>query len=158
MTFQSGKSGNPSGRPKGSRNKKLELLRSSDEQLQRKILDLALEGNPTALKIIADRLWPKLRAEAQTVSIDAASDDLAEKGRKIIDAALSGEITVDVLRDLLTSLYAQGKLIEISEFEERMAALEKHQALPPWETNYNPVKRLTCEKLPIRGKRRRLTK
>ena len=154
MAFQKG---NP-GRPVGSKNKKLEFLRSHDVRLQKKLVAMALSGDLGALKIIADRLWPKLRAEAQTVSIDAASDDLAEKGRKIIDAALSGEITVDVLRDLLTSLYAQGKLIEISEFEERMAALEKHQALPPWETNYNPVKRLTCEKLPIRGKRRRLTK
>ena len=151
MVFQPG---NP-GRPKGSKNKRLELLRSNDVKLQKKVLDMAMEGDPSALKIIADRLWPRLRAQAETVSIDATSNDLAEKGRQIIDSALSGEITADVLRDLLTSLYAQGRLIELSEFEERVRALEERKDLLPWDKVYRPVKRLTDHKFPIRGKRRR---
>ena len=156
MTFKSGQSGNPSGRKPGSKNKKLELLRSSDERLQKKVLDMAMQGDPTALKIVADRLWPRLRAQAATVSIDVASDDIAEQGRQIIDSALSGNITVDVLKDLLTALYAQAKLIELSEFEQRMQALEQRKDMPPWETNHKPVKRITDQKLPMRGKLRRL--
>ena len=158
MTFQKGKSGNPSGRKPGSKNKKLELLRSADELLQRKILDLALEGNPTALKIVADRLWPRLRSQPPLVSIDVASNDLAEQGRKIIAAALSGKITVDVLRDLLSAIYAQGKLIELSEFEDRLHALEQSKDIPPWESDYRPVKLPPVEKLPMRGKRKRWNK
>ena len=151
MKFQKG---NP-GRPKGSRNKKLEFLRSSDERLQKKLLAMALAGDIGALKIIADRLWPRLRAEAGLISIDTTSNDLAEQGRQVIDATLSGEITTDVLRDLLASLYAQGKIVELAEFEERIRSLEQHHDIAPWD--HKPVQRLNDqEKLPMRGRTRRL--
>jgi len=144
MTFQKG---NP-GRPKGSKNKKLELLRSNDEKLQEKVLDMAMNGDATALRIIADRLWPRLRPEASPVKIDAKSDDVAEQARKSIDAALGGEITVDVLKDLLTAMYAHGRLIELTELEERLRLLEQRGELPPWEAE-------PPTKLPIRGKKQR---
>lgn len=149
MPFKPGQSGNPAGRKPGTRNRKLELLRSNDRKLQKKVLDMAMEGDPAALKIIADRLWPRLRAQAPPVSIDATSDDIAATGRKIIDAALSGEVTADVLRDLLMALYAHGKLIELTELERRLQALETREEAPPWA---QPQER---ELLPIRGRRRR---
>lgn len=157
MAFKPGQSGNPGGKRPGTKNKKLELFRSDDEKLQRKVLSMALGGDIAAMKIIADRLWPRLRAQAPPISIDAASHNISEQGKKIIDAALSGEITTDVLRDLLTALYAQGKLIELSEFEERLKALEEHREPPPWESQRNDSELASNEKLlPIRGKRRRL--
>ena len=157
MTFKKGNAG----RPVGSRNKKLELLRSSDLELQRKVLDMALAGDIGALKLIADRLWPRLRAEAAHISIDVVANDLAEQGRAIIDAALSGQITVDVGRDLLTSLYAQGKIAELAEFEERIKSLEQHRDVAPWksESSKRELRLITDrELLPMRGKRKRLTK
>ena len=158
MTFKTGKSGNPRGKRPGTRNKKLEFLRSNDERLQKKVLSMALAGDISALKIIADRLWPRLRAEAAIVSIDAKSNDLAEQGRSVIDAGLRGEITVDAGRDLLTALYAQAKIVEAAEFEDRLKELEGHRALPPWEVD-RPVQRLNeQEKLPMRGKQKRLKK
>ena len=154
MKFQKG---NP-GRPAGAKNKKLEFLRSNDEQLQRKVVAMALAGDVGALKIIADRIWPRLRAEAALISIDCKSDDLSEQGRTIIDAGLRGEISTDVLRDLLTAIYAQGKIVELAEFEGRLKALEQHRTAPPWEVD-RPVQRLKpSEKLPMRGKGKRLRK
>ena len=153
MSFKKGNAG----RPVGSRNKKLELLRSNDEQLQRKVLDMALAGDISAIKIIADRIWPRLRAEAAGVSIDVVSNDLAKQGRSVIDAALHGKITVDAGRDLLAALFAQAKIIEAAEFEERLKVLEGHRDIGPWEFDHRPV--LTGQKkLPMRGKRKRLTK
>ena len=149
-----GQPGNP-GRPKGSKNKRLEFLRSHDKKLQKKVLDLAMEGDVAALRIVADRLWPRIRAQAAVIKIDAISDNIAEQGRKIIDAALTGEVTTDVLRDLLAALYAQGKLIELSEFESRLKALEDSGEAPPWETGSAKLKLTKSERLPIRGKRRR---
>ena len=151
------KKGNP-GRPKGSRNKKLELLQSSDVRLQKKVLSMALAGDISAIKIIADRIWPRLRAEAPPISIDCKSDDLSEQGRSVIDAALLGNITVDAGKDLLTALFAQAKIVELAEFEERLKELEGHRALPPWEVD-RPVQRLKpSEKLPMRSKGKRLRK
>ena len=155
MSFKKGNAG----RPVGSKNKKLEFLRSSDERLQKKLVSMALSGDIGALKIIADRLWPRLRAEAAHISIDTTSNDLAGQGRQIIDAALSGKITVDVLKDLLASLYAQAKIVEAAEFEERLKALEEHRDVAPWEIEHRPVKLITDqEKLPMRGNKRRIEK
>ena len=157
MTFKKGNAG----RPKGSRNKKLELLRSSDVRLQKKLVAMALSGDIGALKIIADRLWPRLRAEAAHISIDVVSNDIAEQGRAIIDAALSGKITTDVGRDLLASLYAQAKIIEAAQFEARIKTLEQHHDIAPWEIESGkPEMHLVAdqEPLPIRGKNKRRRK
>ena len=161
MTFKSGKSGNPRGKRPGTKNKRLALLQSNDVRLQKKVLSMALAGDISAMKIIADRLWPRLRAQAPLISIDTASNDIAEQGRQIIDSALSGNITVDAGRDLLTALYAQGKIVELAEFEDRIKALENHQTLPPWKTESSKreLRLITDQELlPMRGKRRRLTK
>ena len=153
MKFQKGNAG----RPVGSRNKRLEFLRSNDVKLQQKLIAMALSGDIGALKIVADRLWPRLRAEAPLISIDATSNDLAEQGRQVIGAGLRGEISTDVLKDLLASLYAQGKIVELAEFEDRIKALERYRELPPWEVDHKPARLLTEQKLlPMRGKRRRL--
>ena len=152
MAFKPGQSGNPAGRKPGTLNKKLELLRSNDKKLQKKVLDMAMEGDVAALKIIADRLWPRMRSQSAPVSIDARSDDIADQGRKIIDAALAGEVTPDVLRDLLMALYAQGRLIELTELERRLRELEKLDGKPPWEQEAPEPK------LPIRGRDRSRSK
>ena len=154
MKFQKG---NP-GRPKGSRNKKLEFLRSSDVRLQKKLVAMALSGDIGALKIVADRIWPKLRAQAEFVEIDVTSNDLSEQGRTIIDAGLSGKISTDVLRDLIAGLFGQAKIVELAEFEERLRKLEGHRIAPPWEVD-RPVKLINDqEKLPMRGNKRRIGK
>ena len=161
MTFKSGKSGNPRGKKPGTKNKRLELFRSHDEQLQRKVLDMALAGDISALKIVADRLWPRLRAEAPLISIDATSNDLAEQGRQVIAAALRGEITTDVLRDLLTAFFAQGKIVELAEFEARIKTLEQRHELPPWGIESSkPEMRLINDQeiLPMRSRKRRRLK
>ena len=151
MTF---KKGNP-GRPQGSKNKKLEFLRSSDVQLQKKLLAMALSGDIGALKIISDRLWPKLRAQADLMEIDINSDDISERARQLFNETLTGRMSADVLRDMLGALYGEAKIIELAEFDNRLKALEQCKDMPPWEA-HEPVKYLTAEKLPIRGNRRRL--
>lgn len=147
--FKKGQSGNPAGRPKGARDKRLALMLSNEKALQRKLMEMALGGDVAAMRIIAERLWPKLRPEALPISVKTESSDLSDQGRAIIDAALRGEITAEVLRDILTALYGQARLIELTEIEERIAALEQRG-------DAQPRAHLSEPKLPIRGKRRRL--
>ena len=119
MAFKPGQSGNPAGKPKGCLNKRLELFRSSDKKLQRKVLKMALDGDVAMLKIVADRLWPRLRTEAMPVIVKTKSADIASQGAAIINAALAGKLTPDVLRDLLGALADQARLVEFSEIESR---------------------------------------
>ncbi|MEH6552404.1 MAG: DUF5681 domain-containing protein [Pseudomonadales bacterium] len=62
MVFKKGESGNPQGRPVGTRNKTtlaaLSLIEGEGEQLARKAVELALDGDLPALKLCMDRLLP----------------------------------------------------------------------------------------------------
>ena len=116
---------------------------------------MAMEGDQAALKIIANRLWPRLRSQAAPISVNVQSEELADQAKAAIDAALSGDITADVLRDLLMAMYTHGRLIELTELDARLRELEERSSKPPWEIS-EPLKEESLrEKLPLRGKRRR---
>src|SRR5690348_18382849 len=70
--FEPGTSGNPKGRPKGSRNKAQLLLESMLEDdcevILRKMVEKAKEGDPAALRLYVSRLLPVRRDRA--VSFD----------------------------------------------------------------------------------------
>jgi hypothetical protein len=69
MTFKSGISGNPFGRPPGALNKRTQLARLLEpfaEELIMKVVELARNGDINALRICIDRLVPK--AAPDTIS------------------------------------------------------------------------------------------
>ena len=85
--FEPGQSGNPSGRPKGARNKAtlaIEALLDGDaEALTRKVVAMALEGNIPALRLCFERLLPPRRDRAfafDLPKIESATDAVAASG------------------------------------------------------------------------------
>ena len=79
--FEPGKSGNPSGRPKESRNHATllaeALLEGEAETITRKLIDKALEGDTTALRMCLERLVAPRRERCVTFElpkIETAAD------------------------------------------------------------------------------------
>ena len=151
MPFKPGNAG----RPRGAKGKKRQMLESHSDKILKTLIDLAVEGDPTALRLCVDRLLPRLRAEAAPINVEAASSKIVDIGQSIVDAALSGRISPDSARDILSALSDVAKLKEITEIETRLKALEDLEGKPPWATSIGDDKPSTNELLPLRGKRRR---
>lgn len=97
--FVKGISGNPAGRPPGSRNQAgllMEaLLEGEAHDLTRKLIEMAKEGNAVALRLCIDRLLPRQRD--RTVHFPMPSiktlDDIAQATMSIITAVSEGNLT-----------------------------------------------------------------
>jgi hypothetical protein len=132
--FQSGKSGNPSGRPRGALNKTTlatqALLDGEAEVLTRKVLELAKAGNLVALRLCLERLLPprKDRPINLTLPKVEGAKDLPKALWAVVEAVAQGEITPEEGQTLKAMLEAYRKGLETADFEARLTDLEKEMA------------------------------
>ncbi|MBU4236654.1 MAG: hypothetical protein KKI01_10045 [Proteobacteria bacterium] len=127
--FQKGVSGNPSGRPQGSRSKAtiatLSLLEGESEALTRKAVELALDGDIQALRLCLERITPTLKATSKPINARLpSSGSLADQAAAVYEAARLGKITPDEATALMNLLQGQIKIKELTDIENRLAKLE----------------------------------
>ncbi len=128
--FSKGKSGNPAGRPQGSRNKAtlaaLNLLEGEAEKLTRKAVSLALKGDTTALKLCISRLIPPCHERPLEMNLPAIlnAEDLPKLTAALLEAVGQGKITPSEASTLSTLVTAHARSLEMMDFEKRLAALE----------------------------------
>jgi len=106
--FEKGRSGNPAGRRPGSRNKATiaaaALLAGEAEALTRKAVEMALDGDPTAMRLCMERVLPPCRERTVEFKLPAIEG--------IHTGETSGPSAHDVARamDAVTSALAQGEI------------------------------------------------
>ena len=129
--FRPGQSGNPKGRPKGSRNKTTlavkSLLDGQATALTQKAIDLALSGDLIALRICLDRILPVRKnrpIEFVLPEIETIAD--APKAMTAITAAVArGEITAADAADVSRLVETCVRAIEASDLDKRLKTLEE---------------------------------
>lgn len=131
--FQKGQSGNPEGRPAGSRNKATVILDAmadgEAEKVLRQVLDAAKGGDLKAAEIILSRVWPARKGRAVRLDlpeIKSASDVLAALAT-VVEATAKGEVTTDEAAAVASVLELKRRAIETVEIEARLSSLEKIQ-------------------------------
>jgi hypothetical protein len=145
MKFQPGESGNPAGRPVGSRNKKTiavdEMLAEQTEAAVQKILKKAEDGDPTAMRLCMERMSPtganrRLGLELPRIN---GVDDADAAVQLVLDAFAREEISI---RELACMLAAVDRLVRLGDHVEQMRFNEKFRREADqrdWETfNHEP--------------------
>jgi|TARA_B100000959_G_scaffold268189_1_gene312594 hypothetical protein len=114
------KSLNPSGRPKGSMNKftalSRELMSTKGPEIVQKVVDMALEGDRTCLKMCMDRIIPTTKAVEFR-----ASDD---RGNVIINVGGLEAKKVEIEeKDKKELTYEDGVVIDESQIDETIVSI-----------------------------------
>src|ERR1700741_836181 len=132
--FARGQSGNPRGRPRGAMNRSSRaaqlLLDGEATALSRKAVELALAGDPTALRLCLDRTVaaPRDRSvELALPPINSAADILGAI-KVVADAVGRGGITPGEGFALSQMIESFLRAIDASDFDSRLRQLEDAQA------------------------------
>src|SRR5713226_510007 len=128
--FARGRSGNPAGRPPGVRNRvtvAAELMLDNEATaLTRKALDLALDGDMTALRLCLDRIIAPRRERAVSFAMPpiAGAANLAGAMAALSGAAAQGAITPGEAAQLAQVVETYIRAVETTDFERRLRAVE----------------------------------
>ena len=128
--FQPGVSGNRNGRPKGALNKTTIILQQliDDEGMLvvKKALELAKDGDGTALRLIMDRLIPPRKDKVIEFKLPQinSGQDASVAMAQVIEGVSAGELTPQEGDSLAKLIESAARLVEISLLEARVAALE----------------------------------
>ena len=129
--FKPGKSGNPAGKPKGSRNATTlameALLDGESDALTRKAIELAKGGDMAALRLSLDRILPprKDRPVAFTLPAISGINDAGAAMASILTAVSSGDVTLGEAVEVSKLIDAYVRVVEATELHERITRLER---------------------------------
>ncbi len=131
MQFQKGQSGNPNGRPRGSRNKSTiaaEKLFSEDaEELTKVLIGLAKEKNILALRLCMDRICPPRKDRPTPFDlpqIAMAADAVHAMGR-LVQAVADGDLSAAEAAELAKVVQGFSLTVSNADLESRIAKLEQ---------------------------------
>ncbi len=128
--FIKGQSGNPKGKPKGTRHTATQisyaLMEGRLEQVLETVLERAVGGDITACKMIIDKVLPCPKDRSINIALPRIDDlkgvSLAQT--KILEAVSNGEVTPNEGERITSIIESRRKLIETIELEARISRLE----------------------------------
>jgi len=122
-------SGNP-GRPRGARHKVTQaieaMLEGQQEALTQAVIDKALEGDVTALRLCLDRIAPARKDAPVSFAMPEieTAEDAAKAARAILKAIAEGDVTPLEAASVMAVVEQFRRTLETTEIERRIAALE----------------------------------
>jgi Family of unknown function (DUF5681) len=130
MPFEPGQSGNPAGRPPGSRNKRKimveKLLDENVEKLMRRGINMADDGDSMVLRLFLQRILPRSHHSPvafELPPIATATDALAAMN-KIRQGLAEGELTTAQATELAALVQFMSKVVVDTDHEQLIQKLE----------------------------------
>ena len=132
--WRKGQSGNPNGRPLGSRHRATvlaeSLLDGQTEELIQKTIDLALAGDPVALRLCVERVIAPRRDRPlafRMPPLNGAGDIPVAIGA-LTEGVATGELTPAEAAELAKVVESYRLAVETVDIDRRLTALEERQA------------------------------
>ncbi len=131
--FPPGRSGNPSGRRPGSRNRVLIALDAIGAASAAGVLQAAikgaLSGDTRAQELILSRVWPARRDRPVSLVLPpiATAGDVMQAMAAVTSAIAAGQVTPGEGQAISTVLAAARQAIETTELADRISRLEAAQ-------------------------------
>jgi hypothetical protein len=131
--FRPGQSGNPTGKPKGTRHRATmlaeRLLDGEAEAMLRTVIEKAKQGDMVALRLCLDRIVPPRRDRPVHFTIPAlnSADEASKAMAAITSAVAHGELTPSEAAELSCVIEAYVKALEATDIDRRLKALEVRQ-------------------------------
>ena len=128
--FKKGVSGNPAGKPAGTKARATllaeKLMAADQAAVVKAVIERAKGGDMTAAKIILDRLAPVRKGRPVHLAFPPVktAGDIAAAMASVTSAMASGELTPDEASAVASVLELRRKTIETSELEARIRRLE----------------------------------
>jgi hypothetical protein len=127
--FVKGQSGNPAGRPRGSRNRMRELAELLDDQaeaLLRSVVTRALEGDAIAMRLCVERILAPRRERPMELDLPPiqGAADISGAMAAVTTAATQGNLTPGEAATLSKVVETYLHAIEATDFEYRLRAVE----------------------------------
>jgi Family of unknown function (DUF5681) len=131
--FEPGRSGNPNGRPKGSRNRitraAQELIDDQAEGLVAKAIEKGLAGDSNMLRVLLSRIVPPQRARTVELGLPDIKTlaDASAASAVVLAACSGGEISPAEAEVFMAVIATRVSFIEKTDLEARLIVVEKEE-------------------------------
>jgi hypothetical protein len=128
--FQKGKSGNPAGRPKGSKNRAtllaLAAMEGELDAIVKRIIDAAKGGDMAAARLVIDKLIPAAKENRLRIALPAINDVAGCTGAqaKVLQAVTAGDLLPGEAETLSALIENQRRGLESHDIAARLLAVE----------------------------------
>ena len=130
MVWAKGQSGNPRGKPPGTRHKATQMveaiLQRGAKEIAQTVVGLAKGGDLTAARLVIERLLPPAKERPVCLPLPETTNAaaVAEAQQRILKAVAAGDLLPGEGATLAGIVEARRKALETQELESRIAALE----------------------------------